>query len=301
VNDVVRFCRGGDQNTVRTDAARCILNDLDDVAVLRRIECHDAEFLRERNLRRIEIRTDYAAAVRLKQLCRDKADESEAGYDDRFTKLGIEVADALQGDGSDDRERRLVVRNAVRDLRAEVFRDADEFRMVAVGCHAVADLEFRDAAPDLDDCADVAVTERQRLPELVEYRFERRHQTVGFHFVKDLLDLVRLLSGFVDEVCLAEFDQHAFRSERNERAAGPDQHISAFYLRHGDFFKDCPPVFKVLDDLFHIKTSDKKANDENMRIELCYSVRFLLYNSILKLNAERKTDEEKRQMIRGYR
>ena len=145
-----------------------------------------------------------------------ESDQAETGDDDGFAELGIQIADALKSDGADHGEGGFLIGNVVRDLGAEIFGDADEFGVVSVGGDAVADLEFGDAASDVDDGPHVAVAEGEGLAQLVEDGLEGRHQSVGAYFIEDLFDFVRLLAGLVDEVGLAELHEHAFGAQGDE-------------------------------------------------------------------------------------
>ena len=127
--------------------------------------------------------------------------------------VGCDQADALQRDGAEHGEGGRLVVHAV----------GDAARRGCCGTHTISaclPLETTRSptakpstpAPDLEHDADVAVAQRQRLVELAAHRLERGHQAVGAHLVEHLPDLVGLLARLVEQVGLAEVDQHALLS-----------------------------------------------------------------------------------------
>lgn len=107
-------------------------------------------------------------------------------------------------------------------MRAQILRHAHHLGVLAVANQAVADRKASDAAADLGQHADVAVTQRQRLIQLALHRLQCAGQAIGAHLVQHQAHLVRLLARLIQPVGVAELDQHAFGACRDQRGGGVD-------------------------------------------------------------------------------
>ena len=99
--------------------------------------------------------------------------------------------------------------------------------------------------------AHVAVTQGQRLIQLVAHRLQRAHQPVGADLVQHHADFVGLLAGLVDEAGLAEVNQHALSAGGNQCARSADQQPATASAWAGDIGDFSDAGFEVLEDLFH--------------------------------------------------
>ena len=121
----------------------------------------DAFSFRQLEFDGVEVDPDHPAPMGLQQLGGKQADQPQSDHHNGFTESRRRKADALQRDGADHGEGRLVVGHLFRDQCRQVSGHANDLRVVAVGGHPVADLELLDAAADFDDAAHVAVAEGQ--------------------------------------------------------------------------------------------------------------------------------------------
>ena len=97
--------------------------------------------------------------------------------------------------------------------------------MLAVRHHSVPDLKVRDATSRDHDPSDVAVTEGERLIQLIHDRLKCRQKPVRFDLVEHHADLVRLLAGLCDPTGLSKFHQHALGADRDECSRRADEKL----------------------------------------------------------------------------
>ena len=233
-NYVVALGGGGDQDGIGPYPVGLLLDDLHGVLSTAYLDGVDAPGAGELDLAGVEIQADHPTAVGFQQLAGDQTDEAETGDHYRFPESGCDQADALQGDGSDDGKGSFVVRNPLRYLGHQVLRYADDLRVVAVGDDAVADLEVRHPFSYRNHLTGIAVAQRQGLAELTKNGLQSGLQAVGLNLVQHLQHLLGLLPCLVDEVGLAEVDQHLLGPERHERAVGFDEYVPRADLGNGN-------------------------------------------------------------------
>ena len=123
--------------------------------------------------------------------------------------------------------------------------------MLAVRQHAVADFKTDDPRADFDHRPDVAVTEFERLIELVEDRFQRGEEAVGLNLFENLADFFGLLPGFADPARFAEIGQHPLGAGGNQRSPRLNQEMTGprAGARHIDDLRDT--VAQRLQNLAH--------------------------------------------------
>ncbi len=80
--------------------------------------------------------------------------------------------------------------------------------MRSIGRNTIATLEASYPLPYFQDDTGVAVTHWHRLIELATHRAHSRGYAIGTRLVERLANLLRLLSGFVEQPGPAELDQH---------------------------------------------------------------------------------------------
>lgn len=146
----------------------------------------------------------------------------------------------------------MLITYIFRDLRDKITRNTDDFRMITITDDFVAGLQVRHTGSYLQHDTRIAVSQRQRLIELTEHGLQRWHEAVGLDLIEDLFDLVRLLPGLLDQVRLAELDQHLLRTRGDQRSLRPDQYLTPSYLRAGYFRKFHLAGLQVLEDLFQL-------------------------------------------------
>ena len=244
-----RGCR--DQHRIDTTTAGESFGRLHRVFASREIDHLGTERACQGELGRVQIDPQHPTTVGPQQLHRDLADQAKPGNHDSLAQRRPNQADTLQSDRTDHREGRRLVAHAIGYPGAQVDRHADDLGVLAVGGDAIADSEALDTAPDFQHPAHVAVTQRQRLFELVAHRVECRHQPIGLHLVQHHAYLVRLLAGLFDGVGLAKIHQHAFSTGRDERSRGADQQLALTGTGAWHFGHLGSTGFQVLKNLFH--------------------------------------------------
>jgi hypothetical protein len=188
-------------------------------------------------LARIEVDSEHSAPMRAQELRGHDANQPHAGHHDRLAERRLHEPNALQGDRAQHRKRCLFVGDSFGDLCAEIDRHTDDLRVLAVARDAIADRESSHASPDGDHLADIAVSERERLVELVEDGLDRRHDAVGLHLVEHHPHLVGLLARLLDPPSLPKLDHHALSANRDERARCANQQVAA----------SCPWTWNICD------------------------------------------------------
>ena len=150
------------------------------------------------------------------KLNRHQTDQTKPSHHDCLAERRLHKTDALKGDRAEYCKCRLVIGDPFWNPRAQVHRHADHLGVLTVGHHSVPDLKVGDATSRDHDPSDVAVTEGQRLIQLVHDRLKRRQKPICFDFVEHHPNLVRLLAGLCDPTGLSKFHEHALGADRDE-------------------------------------------------------------------------------------
>jgi len=177
-------------------------------------------------LRLIRIDADDADAAGAENPDGELADEAEAHDDHRVARAGVDEPKALQRDGRERREGRMVVGDAVRDADGERRIGRDDLGVRGVGDDAVAGGEAGHLAR-VEHLADVAIAERNGLGELAADRGDGGEQSFRADLREHRAELLRLLTCLAQPAAAAELDEHALGAERDERTGRADEQSSA--------------------------------------------------------------------------
>lgn len=107
--------------------------------------------------------------------------------------------------------------------------------MAAVREHAVADGESGHSRTDFQHATHIAVTEWNRLIQLVRHGFEGGEEPIRADLIQHLTDLLRLLPGLAQPARFAEFLQHPLGAGGNQRGRCLDQQTTGPNLRARHF------------------------------------------------------------------
>lgn len=173
--------------------------------------------------------------MRLQKLNRQQADQPQTGDDNAFAERRFQQPDSLQGDGAQHAENCLFVGDCVGNADAQIAWNRDDFRVAAVRENPVSDGKSGHVRSDFEHSSDVAITEGNRLIELVCYGFERGEESVRADFIQHLTDFLWLLPGLAQPARFAEFLQHPFGAGRNQRGRCLDQQTTGPNLRARHF------------------------------------------------------------------
>ena len=80
----------------------------------------------------IEIDSNNPATVGFELLNSQKPDEPQPKHRNRFAQCGLQQPDSLQRNRTQHRERGLFVSDSIRNSRAEILGDADDFGVVPI-------------------------------------------------------------------------------------------------------------------------------------------------------------------------
>ena len=157
------------------------------------------------------------AAIGHKDLYSQKPDETKACHHEVFSKSWLSQTDALEGNGSDHGERGSLVRHGLGNSGTQIGGNEHGLGMMTVTDHSVPDLEIcSQSGPDFRHPAYIAVTKRQGRIQLGKDGINSGHEPIGLDLVDDHPHLVRLLSGFLQVISLAEINKHALDARRNK-------------------------------------------------------------------------------------
>ncbi len=198
VHRLVALRRRGDDDGVDATATRETLRAGEGILSCRQVYDFRAEPARERKPAGVHVDTEDAAAVRSQQLDGDLPDQAKAGHDHGLPERRLREPDALQRDRANHCEGGALVGHGVRNLRAQVHGDADDLGVPAVRGDAIAGGQSGGAGPRLEHAADVAISERQQLIQLVPHGLDGGQQSVCLHLLEDHADLVWLLPRFLE-------------------------------------------------------------------------------------------------------
>ena len=211
MRDLIRFRRRADQNAVHSLAARPGLCGGYSIAAGADIDRPGAVSLGHGKAVRVQVHTKDLTAGRPQELHGKQADQPEAVYHELLPQRRRQEADPLQADARQNRKGGLFIADGVGDLRAQVLRHANDFRVGAVADDTVSRGESRYTLANFQYNSCVAVAKRQRLVETFEHGIQRGEQSVRLDLVQDLLDLVGLTPGLGKEGPLGEFHEHSLR------------------------------------------------------------------------------------------
>jgi hypothetical protein len=158
-------------------------------------------------------------------------------------------------------KRRRLVAHAIRNARAHILGDRDNFGMWSVGDDAITGLEFSDTGPNLQKDSGVGVADGSELVKFGFYRLQSGCQAAGADFFQHDADLVGLLAGFVNPTGLTEVDQHSFGARGDEGGGAADEKLAWAGPAGGYLGHYGSAVAETLKDLKHWSSPRFKGRD----------------------------------------
>ena len=179
-----------------------------------------AEIARERDALAVGVKADDLASVGLQNLNCQQANQAKSHHNDAFAERGRRQSHALQRDGAQRDEARVLVVDFARDRNGEVARHGVEFRVVrdagAGAGDAVADGQSHGVPTHGEHVADEAITKRDRRIELGENLLQRRLQPVALNIRDHPAHEVGPRHGLADQRGLRQLHQLALRARADQ-------------------------------------------------------------------------------------
>jgi hypothetical protein len=85
--------------------------------------------------------------------------------------------------------------------------------------------ELNNTLPNAYHPANVTISERQWLAQFAEYGIQRWDQAIGFNLIGNHFYQFGLKPGFLQQISLAEFNQHSFRTERDQAPGSLNEYL----------------------------------------------------------------------------
>ena len=174
VHRLAALGRGRDQHRIYAAAARKRIRRSHRIFARGKVHHLGAELPCQRQLIRVVIDAQHAAAVCAQKLHRQQPDQSQSRDHHGLAQRRLRQAYPLQRNRAEHRKGCLLVRHAIRHAGAQIRWHANHFGVLAVGGHAVANGEPWRTGFHLHRHADIAIAQRQRLVELVAHRLNSR-------------------------------------------------------------------------------------------------------------------------------
>ena len=199
----------------------------------------------------VRVDSQNPASVRAQELTSQLTDQPEPDDHEGLTQSGSRQTDSLQCHGAEHGERGIVISYLGRNLGRQIGGDQHRFGVRAVGYHAVAGRKVIHSGSNLQHLAHVAVAQRDRFIELGAHRFQRGQQSIGLDLLPGLFHPVGLLARLVQQVGLAELEQHPLRSSRDQADRRTHQQMARGHPGTGNLLELDLPVGEIVQELFH--------------------------------------------------
>ncbi len=222
-NGTVRFRRSRQQHRIGAQAARPFLNLS---GAQSRFRIFGAHAHRQAAFVRIEVRPENPAAVGPQQSNRDLPDQSQTDDERRLAQSHTRQTNALQGDGSQDRERRPIKGNGIGYMGAQVFRYTDDAGMRAVGGDALAGLATLHARATGQHHAGRRIAHRHRLIELLQHLADGIEEAFIAQLFQHAANVIRPFARFAEKRLLGQLHDHLFRAGGDDRADVGDEYVA---------------------------------------------------------------------------
>jgi hypothetical protein len=186
------------------------------------------------------------------------SDQTHPDDGDTLTQTEISLAETMQRDGTQCRERSVYQVDTLWNRDAQIRRHSKDLgvrRLFAAAGNEITGTDVANLSPDSLHAPRRAVPERRDGFEPASNRTDRRAESLGTNFIDDLTHLIRPAPRFSEQALPSDLHLGPLSAGADERGAGSDEHLPLIELRRRNVKDAKLAVLHPLPELLHLASS----------------------------------------------